>query len=136
MRYMGVSQLQTAEIIALLVCHTQMCVICVLTRLKLKADLMLEGATDQLGKGMQEGPLAKARSRAALNPLGEHGGLPRGPVHASPCLAHPACLLADDAHAAVPVSLHTHHTCHTLTSTHAQCTACVADSTRRTAQYR
>ena len=111
-----------------------MCVICMLARLKLKANLVLEGTTDQLRERMQEGPLAKARGGAALNPLGQHGGLPRGPVHASPCLAHPARLLADDAHAAVPVSLHMHHTCHTLGSSHSylvtrvQCTACFANT--------
>lgn len=72
--------------------------------------LMLQGPTDQLGQGMQEGSLAKAGLRVApscLGPLGEHGGLPRGHArHSTPGLAHTAGLLADDAHAAIPVSLH------------------------------
>ena len=82
---------------------------------RLLTHLVLEGTTDQLRHGMQEGTLAKAGGGAALGPLGEHGGLPGGyPIHASPGLAYTPGLLADDAHAAIPVSLHGHDTIHTL----------------------
>lgn len=84
------------------------CVLAVLVLECTAADLMFEGTANQLGQGVQEGSFAKAGVRAAaLSPLGQHGGLPGGdPIHASPSLADPARLLADDAHAAIPVSLH------------------------------
>ena len=58
---------------------------------------------------MQEGPLAKAGYRLTLPAGRHHGPLPLGALwhagHTPPRPAHPAGLLADDAHATVPVSL-------------------------------
>lgn len=70
---------------------------------------MLQRAADQVGQGMQEGPLAEAGYRLTLPAGRHHGPLPLGALwhagHTPPSPAHPAGLLADDAHAAVPVSL-------------------------------